>query len=217
VTHRPPLRPICLIGPPAAGKTTLAETLSSALDSPILRPRDLVDRTVNSHPATVGLFPRDTRGRVPDESLGFALRICLDQLSGTIIFESLPWEAIQLADLWRVAGDQVVVLHLNASDDLVTERRTGRRYCAICYPLTPSVTEGIHCDRCGGILTLRDDDKRAAFAERLQLHRANATKILALAHDLQVTVITLNAASPPAVLASQALTVVGPSSDAAAA
>jgi adenylate kinase family enzyme len=129
VTDRPPLRPICLIGPPAAGKTTLAEALSRALDTPVLRPRDVINRAVGIRPATTGLFPRDARGHVPDESLGFALRACLDRMGGTVIFESLPWDAIQLADMYRVAGDRVLVLHLDASDELVTERRVGRQYC----------------------------------------------------------------------------------------
>ncbi len=31
---------VCLIGPPASGKTTLAGLLASALHAPMLRPRD---------------------------------------------------------------------------------------------------------------------------------------------------------------------------------
>lgn len=205
MTRPPPLRPICLIGPPAAGKTTLAEALGRDLDAPILRPRDLVTRTINSHPGTLPLFPRDDRGHVPDESLGLALRICLDQLSGTVLFESLPWDAIQLADLHRIAGDQVVVLHLNASDNLVTDRRTGRRHCPKCYPLSTSVTDQGDCVHCGSSLTPRNDDEETAFAERLQAHRANAAKILALARNLRVRVFTLDAVHSPGALTSQAL------------
>jgi adenylate kinase family enzyme len=204
VTDRPPLRPICLIGPPAAGNTTLAESLSQALNAPILRPRDLVQRMVTTYPATFTLFPRDLRGRVPDEWLGFALRVCLDELTGVVILENLPWDAIQLADLHRVAGDQLVILHLNAADDLVIERRAGRRYCPACYPNNTSGVVG-HRDRCRAALTLRGDDERAAFAERLDLHRINAAQIIALATTLKVAVVTLNAADAPAVLASRGL------------
>lgn len=205
MTRPPPLRPICLIGPPAAGKTTLAEALSRDLDAPILRPRDLVDRTVNSYPGTLPLFPHDERGHVPDESLCLALRTCLDQLSGMVLLESIPWDAIQLADLHCVAGDRVIVLHLNAADNLVTERRTGRRHCPKCYPLSTSVTDQGDCARCGGTLTPRNDDEETAFAERLNAHRANAARILTLARNLRVHVVTLDATNAPGALSSQAL------------
>lgn len=211
------LRPVCLIGPPAAGKTTLAGTLSRALDTPVLRPRDLINRTVGIHPATVSLFYRNARGRVPDESLGFALRVCLDLAAGTVIFESLPWDAIQLADLYRVGGHRVLVLHLRASDELVTERRLGRQYCASCYPRSTSNEDGIHCARCGEDLTPRVDDEDDAFAERLQIYRANAARLTALARELGVNVFNLDAASSPGALASQALALVGPASNCLAA
>lgn len=83
-------RPICLIGPPAAGKPTFAEALSRALNVSILRPCEVVSCAVSLRPVTAGLFQRDQRRHVPDESLAFALRACLDQVVGTGILESLP-------------------------------------------------------------------------------------------------------------------------------
>lgn len=176
------LRPVCLIGPPAAGKTTLAEALGLALNAPIIRPRDLVHRAVGQHPSIIGLFSRDARGRVPDESLGLALRLCLDSLDGLVILESLPWDVIQL------------VLYLHATDDLVLRRKAGRKYCPACYP-TPALPDGdaTACGRCGGALTLRADDDLLAFQERLQLHRANAAGILSLALKLKIAVVTIEA------------------------
>jgi hypothetical protein len=67
----------------------------------------------------------------------------------------------------------------------------GCQYCAACYPLTASASDGVHCGRYRGALTLRDDDERAAFDERLQRHRVNTANVLALARDLQATVVTL--------------------------
>ncbi len=213
MTDRPPLRPVCVIGPPAAGKTTLAEALSKALETPVLRPRDVISRAVGVHPATAGLFRRDARGHVSDESLGFALRVCLDRMGGTVIFESLPWDAVQLADMYRVGGDRVVVLYLGASAELVTARRVGRRYCASCYPRSAPDDGGGHCGRCGSALTARADDEHAAFAERVQIHRTNAASVITLARGLGVSVFNLDAASSPSELASQALALVGPTNE----
>lgn len=213
MTDRPPLRPICLIGPPAAGKTTLAEALSHALGIPVLRPRDVISRTVSIHPATAGLFQRDARGHVPDESLGFALRVCLDRVVGMVIFESLPWDAIQLADMYRVGGDRVVVLHLDASDELASSRRVGRRYCASCYPRSAAKDGRDCCGLCGMALTVRADDEDDAFAERLRLNRANGANLIALAGALGVNVFKLDAVRSPAELVSQAIRLVSPRED----
>ena len=70
-----PLTPICLIGPPAAGKTTLAEALGEVMGARVVRPRDLVDLELTRYPATAELFQRDERGMVLDESLGFAFGV----------------------------------------------------------------------------------------------------------------------------------------------
>ncbi len=94
MTGQPPLRPICLVGPPAAGKTTLAEHLGRTLPAPVYRPRSVVLRAIGNEPAVIGLFPRDRLGFVPDEALGYALRSVLDHLSGPVVLENLPWNAL---------------------------------------------------------------------------------------------------------------------------
>jgi adenylate kinase family enzyme len=180
VTSEPPFLPICLIGPPAAGKTTLAEALAETLGAPVVRPRDLVDAAVRRYPATADLFHRDQSGMVADESLGFALRVCLDQLDGLVILENLPWDVVQLADLYRVAGRSVQILTLDGPDELLFRRRTGRLHCPACYPRPVVNNAENRCRSCGTRLTTRADDELGAFAERVQHRRANTSKILGL-------------------------------------
>ncbi len=204
MTHAPSLLPICLIGPPAAGKTTLAEALAEALHAPVVRPRDLVDAAVKRYPATAGLFHRDHLSMVPDESLGFALRVCLDQLEGLVILENLPWDVVQLVDLYRVAGRSLRILILDAPDELLFHRGSRRRHCSACYPRPVVDDGGNRCRACGRQLTARADDERGAFAERLHHRRANTSKILTLAPALHVRVHALEAGDPPDVVAGRA-------------
>jgi adenylate kinase family enzyme len=213
MTDRPALRPVCLIGPPAAGKTTLAEALSQALGGTVLRPRDITNRALGVYPATASLFPRDRRGYVPDDSLGFALRVCLDRIRRTAIFESLPWDAIQLADMYRVAGDRLLVLQLAASDEQVMERRVGRMYCASCYPQSTTNTGGIRCSRCGTALMARPDDEHAAFVERLRVFRTKVVGVLDLARRLEIHVFNLDARRSPSELVSLARAATGRAND----
>jgi adenylate kinase family enzyme len=203
------LSAVCLIGPPAAGKTTLAQALSESIGARIVRPRDVVRNAVTGNPAVVDLFSRDHRGYVSDESLGFALRVTLDSLNGLTVLKNLPWDAIQLADLHRVAGDSITILHLRASDELVIGRKGGRLYCDACYPRPAADGGAGRCTRCGGTLNARLDDAHDAFQARLQLHRINAAGILALALKLRVPVVTLEATHSPDELAGRARAAIG--------
>lgn len=205
MSARPTIRPVCLIGPPAAGKTTLAEALRRALDAPVIRPRDAIALALDRYPGASCLFPKDERGYVPDESLGFALRVCLEHMEGQVILESLPWNAIQLADLHRVAGDTLSVVCLRASDDLVRSRRVGRRYCRSCYPAVDGTDEPARCSRCGEPLTERPDDQAVNFEERVSAYRVRASSIRALAEVLRVNTVTLDADSSLSDLQSEAL------------
>ena len=185
MTSEPPLRPVCLIGPPAAGKTTLAEALGKALPAPVVRPRDLVRVAIERYPATSELFRRDERGMVPDEWLGFALRVCLDQLRGLVILENLPWDLVQLADLYRVASGSMQILTLDGPDELLFRRTTGRLHCPVCYPRPTSRAGGNRCRDCGASLTVRADDEREAFTERLRNRRELVADCFALAVDIR--------------------------------
>jgi adenylate kinase family enzyme len=186
-------RLVCVLGPPAAGKTTLATRLAADFGALILRPRDVIRETLAHCLAVGGLFFTDTAGRVADESLGLALRVAIEMKHGTAILENLPWTAPQLCDLARLAPDSLTILHLYAADDLVTERRRARRYCSTCYPRPAQITGTDKCRRCGTVLTRRDDDKAVVFAERLALHHELIRDILDLAPKLYVPVIRLDA------------------------
>lgn len=204
MTYPEPL--ICLIGPPASGKTTLAENLAGVLHAPVVRPRDAINRAVARYPNTIGLFPRDGIGRVPDASLGFALRVEIDHLpaDAPVILENLPWDHYQLVDLYR-SGRPIVMFYMHASDELVIDRRIGRRDCPKCYPRAVVTQDGQHCARCCYELTVRRDDEYQTFLDRLSSNREYAIRILGLAHKLSVQVFTLEATLTPDVITYQAL------------
>jgi adenylate kinase family enzyme len=205
MTERTPLRPICIVGPPASGKTTLAEHLARAIPAPVFRPRSVVQRTIGKEPAVIGLFPRDRLGFVPDEALGYALRSVLDHLSGPVVLENLPWNVFQLADLYRIAHRGMALIVLKASDDLVERRRAQRRYCKRCYPAPALQTADSSCLRCGDTLTFRSDDEIAMFAERVSLRRVHTVQMVSLAHKLRAPIVELDATIAPSELTQQVL------------
>jgi len=66
------------------------------------------------------------------------------------------------------------VLSVQVPHDVIVERLAGRRTCrkcgALCHVVfNPPKQDGI-CDRCGGELYQRDDDKEQTIANRLQVY-----------------------------------------------
>ena len=73
------------------------------------------------------------------------------------------------------------VVSIEISDGEIEERMEGRRFCHACgatYHVrnAPPRTEGV-CDRCGGVLELRDDDKPETVRHRLEVYHAS-TEVL---------------------------------------
>ncbi|GLL07241.1 AAA family ATPase [Dactylosporangium matsuzakiense] len=193
MTAQAPLEPICVIGPPGAGKTTLSEALGSRLNVSVLRPRELADFAAQRYPATAGLFQRDAAGLISDEALGLALRISLEQHEGFIVFENLPWSVVQLVDLYRAAGRALRVVALDGPDELLLRRRAERRYCPRCYPRPAGRHSSNTCGTCGTKLAARPDDEHDAFLHRLHERRETTTKILKYAAALHVHVLPMAA------------------------
>jgi adenylate kinase len=86
----------------------------------------------------------------------------------------------QLEELDQKIGAIVV---LNVRREAVIERLSGRRTCTQCktvfhVQVNPPKVDGI-CDRCGGKLVQRDDDRPATIANRLDVYLAQTQPILA--------------------------------------
>jgi adenylate kinase len=86
----------------------------------------------------------------------------------------------QLSELGQKI-DAVVVL--NVRREMVIERLSGRRTCTQCktvfhVKINPPRVDGI-CDRCGGALVQREDDRPGTIAKRLDVYEAQTQPILA--------------------------------------
>ena len=117
---------------------------------------------------------------VPDE---IVTGIVVDRLKKVdaeegFILDGFPRTLKQAKDLGaalkenRLAID--TVLYFDTSDDVAIERLSGRRVCRSCgfnYHVKniPPRRDGI-CDRCGGELTQRQDDKEETVKRRLKVY-----------------------------------------------
>jgi adenylate kinase len=74
------------------------------------------------------------------------------------------------------------VINIEVEDEELVRRLTGRRTCKNCgamFHLTfyPSKKEGM-CDRCGGFLYQRDDDKEETIRTRLKEYQRQTTPLI---------------------------------------
>ena len=170
---------LILMGPPGAGKGTLARTISKQLGIPHISTGDIL-REAARNGTGIGLAAKakmDKGELVPD---GMVCSIVEDRLSNpdcrsAAILDGFPRTVAQahcLDEMLQRSGrGRPLVLNLHLEPKLVIRRLTGRRVCSRCgeiYNLyiTPSREEGI-CDKDGGQLIQRRDDNEEVIRQRL--------------------------------------------------
>ncbi len=168
-----------MLGPPGAGKGTQAKKISAQFRIPQISTGDMLREAVKNGTA-LGKMAKsfmDQGGLVPDEVvIGIVKeRLAAPDCSKGFILDGFPRTIPQAQALDRVAGElkknigAVVSLEVDAKE--LMERLCGRRTCPACgamYHVTfnPPKAEG-KCDKCGGALIQRDDDKEETIRTRL--------------------------------------------------
>jgi len=173
---------LVIFGPPGAGKGTLAQGLQSKLGIPHLDMGELLRDEVRRG-TEVGKIVSAyiSQGRLaPDEVVFQVLRQKLEQTKGYIL-DGFPRTPAQAEMLEKVSPPDLV-LNLVVPEEVIIRRLSARRLCEKCgaiYNLIslPPAKEGI-CDRCGGRLYLREDDRPKIVKERLRVYREQTEPVL---------------------------------------
>lgn len=169
---------LILLGAPGAGKGTQAEILSEKLRIPAISTGNILREAVKNQ-TEVGLQAKaflDKGQLVPDEVVVGIVRerVSMDDCADGFILDGMP-RTIPQAQALEDAGiaiDRVVSIEVD--DAAIEQRMTGRRVCSSCgasYHVTshPPGRDGV-CDRCGGELIVRADDKPETVRERLTVY-----------------------------------------------
>jgi adenylate kinase len=181
---------IILLGAPGAGKGTQADIISSELRLPHVASGDLFRRALEEK-TELGLLAKKymAEGKlVPDEiTIKMILnRISQPDCSSGYLLDGFPrtLEQAEALDKALVAQgkniDRAVYIHV--PDEELVKRLSGRWICRICqtpYHLisSPPRTPG-RCDKCGGELYQRPDDKEETVRERLRVFSSQTMPIL---------------------------------------
>jgi adenylate kinase len=202
---------VVLVGPPGAGKGTQAEFIAAHLAVPKISTGEIFRENVAGG-TSLGVQARrymDAGQLVPDE---ITINMVGDRLAEPdaadgFLLDGFPRTVPQavaldklIADLGAGGGDGLdVVLELVVDDDEVIRRLSGRRTCRGCGKIwhvefDPPLREGT-CDRCGGELFQREDDKAETVAERLRVY-ARDTAPLVDYYGAQGKLVGIDATGP---------------------
>lgn len=173
------------LGPPGAGKGTLATQVAANYKIPHISTGDMFRAAIKAG-TPLGLKAKaiiDAGGLVSDEiTIGLVKeRLAEDDCKNGYILDGFPRTIPQAEALEQFAKIDAAV-NFDIADEEVVERLGSRRVCKNCGQnynvkfLKPKV-EGV-CDKCGGELYTRDDDKEEAIKNRLVVYRESTAPLI---------------------------------------
>jgi adenylate kinase len=169
---------LIFLGPPGAGKGTLAGLVSKEIGVPQISTGDIFREAIKRG-TELGKKVKEIVGRgdlVPDELTVSLVRERLaepDAAKGYIL-DGFPRTIPQAAALEQFQSLDAVV-NFTIGDDVVVKRLSGREICKTCgaiYHVTnmPAKVKGV-CDACGGPLYTRPDDSIESITNRLEVYK----------------------------------------------
>ena len=173
---------VVLLGPPGAGKGTQAKLLEEKFSACQISTGDILRKAVAERtPLGREASEYINRGAlVPD---GVIVDLVAERLKEKdcekgFILDGFPRTIPQATSLNAILNQRGIrlsaVLSVRVPHNVIIERLAGRRTCRNCGALshvvfTPPKKEGV-CDRCGGALYQRDDDREETIANRLKVY-----------------------------------------------
>ena len=176
---------LIFLGPPGAGKGTLAARARDILSLPHIS-TGAIFRAALAAGTPLGLKVKAIMdsGKLVDDDTTIELvddRLSQEDAKKGYILDGFPRTIPQAEALTKISVVDKVV-NFDIPDTTVLERLGGRRVCRKCgynfhMIFDKPTKEGI-CDHCGGEVYTRDDDKPEAVQKRLEVYRAQTAPLI---------------------------------------
>ena len=173
------------LGPPGAGKGSLAVKVAEAYKIPHISTGDIFRANIKAQtPLGVKVKAIIDSGSLVSDELTFELvkdRLAQDDCKNGYILDGFPRTIPQAEMLEKLVSD-IKVVNFEIQDEIVIRRLSTRRVCKACganynvLTLKPKV-EGV-CDKCGGELYQRDDDKQESILHRMDVYREQTEPLI---------------------------------------
>jgi adenylate kinase len=181
---------LILLGPPGAGKGTQAQMIVERYHIPQISTGDILRAAVKEG-TPLGKKAKafmDQGQLVPDEVVIGIIdeRLRASDCNSGFILDGFPRttaqaEALQ-SILTKIGKSIHHVINIEVDSEELVRRLTGRRTCKNCGAMFhilfhPPKGEGV-CDRCGGTLYQREDDKDETIRTRLKEHQKQTAPLI---------------------------------------
>ena len=181
---------LILLGPPGAGKGTQARMLGERINAPQIASGDLLREAVRDK-TPLGIQAHgfmDKGALVPDELVLKLIDARLDQPDAKTAYildgfpRSVP-QAEALGEMLRQRGEKITkVVAIDVPVEELVKRISGRRTCRKCNEMyhvafDPPAKPGV-CNKCGGELYQREDDKEETVRNRLKVYNKSTKPLL---------------------------------------
>jgi len=199
---------LIFLGPPGAGKGTLAGLVAKELGVPQISTGDIF-RDAIKRGTELGKRVKAIVGRgdlVPDELTVSLVRERLaepDAAHGYIL-DGFP-RTIPQAEALEGFERLDAVVNFVIGDEVVIARLTGREVCRACGAIyhvrnMPTKVKGV-CDRCGGQTYTRPDDALESITNRLEVYKRQTEPLIAFYRERGLLRDVDSSTTPEATLA----------------
>ena len=180
---------VVLLGPPGAGKGTQAKLLRERFEACQISTGDILRKAVaDKTPLGREAERYLNRGElVPDDVI---VRLVGERLKQTdcakgFVLDGFPRTLPQAQSLEGILKEMAMpldgVLSIQVPHDVIVQRLAGRRNCQNCGALYhvnfDPPRDGETCDRCGGRLQQRDDDREETITTRLRVYESQTAPL----------------------------------------
>ena len=169
---------LMFLGAPGAGKGTQAEVVSERYQIPAISTGALLREAI-ANGTELGKKAKsyiDGGSLVPDDVVIGIIkdRLACDDCKNGFILDGFPRTVAQAIALDDMEIKMDGVISFEVTDEAILRRLGGRRLCGKCgtsyhVDYKPTMVEGI-CDKCGGALVTRADDKPEVIKSRLVVY-----------------------------------------------
>jgi adenylate kinase len=177
---------LIMLGAPGAGKGTISEMVQRKYIIPQISTGDLLREAVKNK-TDLGLSAKQFMDRgelVPDHLVLKLLqqRIAKADCSKGFILDGFPRNITQAEELEKLGILVDKVINFDVNEKIILDRLAGRRTCKDCGAIfniktAPPKAKGI-CDKCGGTLYQREDQKPEVIKERLKTYKEQTEPLI---------------------------------------
>lgn len=173
------------LGPPGAGKGTLAAAVSALYGIPHISTGEIFRAAIKAQtPLGKKVKAIIDSGALVGDDITVELirdRLAQSDAKNGFILDGFPRTINQAEQLEKIAKIDCAV-NFDINDEAVVERLSGRRVCRKCshnfhVVFMPPEKENT-CTHCGGELYIRDDDKPESIKHRLEVYRAQTAPLI---------------------------------------